>query len=94
MWPGNREELAKIFQASWLSWVSLFLLMAVAAWLILGIRRRFRGREDPAEDKHQMLMQMGELRRQGGLSDEEYRSIQGKLKQTVDDSMRGSNLKS
>ena len=36
-----------------------------------------------------MLMQMGELHRQGGLSDEEYRSIKSKLSGTVDHSMRG-----
>jgi len=36
-----------------------------------------------------MLMQMGELHRQGGLSDEEYRSIRSKLSGPMDHSMRG-----
>ena len=36
-----------------------------------------------------MLMQMGELHRQGGLSDEEYRSIRCKLSGPMDHSMRG-----
>jgi hypothetical protein len=38
-----------------------------------------------------MLMQMGELHRRGGLSDEEYRSIKCKLSGTVDHSMRGGS---
>ena len=89
MGQGNREELAKLFQASWLAWFGLFLLLAGATWLILRIRARFRDREDPAEEGHQMLMQMGELHRQGGLSDEEYRSIRSKLSGPMDHSMRG-----
>jgi hypothetical protein len=88
---GNREELARLFQASWIAWLGLFALLAVAAWLVLRIRARFRDREDPAEGGHQMLMQMGELHRQGGLSDEEYRSIKSKLSGTVDHSMRGGS---
>ncbi len=38
-----------------------------------------------------MLMQMGELHRQGGLSDQEYRSIKSKLSGPVDQSMRGGD---
>lgn len=91
MGQGNREELAKLFQASWMAWFGLFALLAVAVWLVLRIRARFRDREDPEEEGHQMLMQMGELHRRGGLSDEEYRSIKCKLSGTVDHSMRGGN---
>jgi hypothetical protein len=88
---GNREELAKLFHVSWVAWLGLFALLAVAAWLILRIRARFRDREDPEEEGHQMLMHMAELHRQGGLSDEEYRSIKCKLSGTVDHSMRGGS---
>jgi LPXTG-motif cell wall-anchored protein len=85
---GNREELAKLFQVSWLPWAGLFLLLAGAAWLILRIRARFRDRDDPTEGADRMLMQMGELHRQGGLSDEEYRSIRSKLSGPMDHSLR------
>jgi hypothetical protein len=88
---GNREELARLLQASWLAWFALFALLAAAAWLVLRIRARFRDREDPAEEGHQMLMQMGELHRQGGLSDEEYRSIKSKLSRPVDHTLRGGS---
>jgi hypothetical protein len=85
---GNREEIVKLLQFTWLAWLGLFALLAAAAWLVLRIRARFRDREDPADEGRQMLMQMGELHRQGGLSDEEYRSIKGKLSTPVDHSMR------
>jgi hypothetical protein len=88
---GNREELAKVMQVSWMAWFGLFALLAVAAWLVLRIRARFRDREDPTEGDHQMLMQMGELHRRGGLSDQEFRSIKSKLSGPVDQSMRGGD---
>jgi len=88
---GNREALAKLFQASWIAWLGLFVVLAIAAWLVVRIRARFRDREDPTEEGHQMLMQMGELHRQGGLSDEEYRSIKSKLSGPVDHSTRGGS---
>jgi hypothetical protein len=86
---GNREELTKLMQVSWMAWFGLFALLAVAAWLVLRIRARFRDRDDPTEGDHQMLMQMGELHRRGGLSDQEFRSIKSKLSGPVDHSMRG-----
>ena len=91
MGQGNREELARVMQASWIAWFGLFALLAVAAWLVLRIRARFRDRDDPTEGGHRMLMQMGELHRQGGLSDQEYRSIKSKLSGPVDHSMRGGD---
>ena len=91
MGQGNREELARLMQVSWMAWFGLFALLAVAAWLVLRIRARFRDREDPTEGGHQMLMQMGELHRQGGLSDQEYRSIKSKLSGPVDQSTRGGD---
>lgn len=91
MGQGNREELAKVMQVSWMAWFGLFALLAVAAWLVLRIRARFRDREDPTEGDHQMLMQMGELHRRGGLSDQEFRSIKSKLSGPVDQSMRGGD---
>lgn len=91
MGQANRDELSRLLQASWMAWLGLFALLAVSAWCVIRIRARFRDREDPAEGGHQMLMQMGELHREGGLSDEEYRSIKSKLSGPVDHSMRGGS---
>ena len=60
-----------------------FVLFA-AAWAILRVRTRYRGGDDPAADAHAMLTQIGELRRQGGLSDEEYRSIKSRLSRRLE----------
>jgi uncharacterized membrane protein len=84
----NRAELSGIFQASWGWWLALFAIVAVAAWLLFRIRARFRDHEDPAEDKRRMLMQMGEMHRQGGLSEEEFRSIKSRLIEPHDHSTR------
>jgi hypothetical protein len=89
----NREELAKFLQTSWTTWVRLASLLVGAAWLILRVRARFRDREDPAEARRHLLMQMGELHHEGGLSDEEYRSIKGRLIRPADETTRGRQSK-
>jgi hypothetical protein len=78
----HREELSRVFEASWLWWVVLFAIIAIAAWLLFRIRARFRDSEDPAEDTHRLLMQVGEMHRQGGLSEEEFRSIKKQVDRT------------
>ena len=75
----HREALSRVFHASWYWWLALFVVVAAAAWLLFRIRARFRDSEDPAEDNRRMLMQMGEMHRQGGLSEEEFRSIKSRL---------------
>jgi hypothetical protein len=62
----------------------LFASLAFAAWLVLRIRSRYRDNEDPAAVEHQMLMQLRDLRRQGDLSEDEYRSIKGRLIERLD----------
>jgi hypothetical protein len=89
VWHTNREEALNLFQATTWSWVALFVVLAGAVWLVLRIRARFRDREDPAVEHRRMLMQMGDLHREGGLSDEEFRSIKGRLG-GPDQSLRGA----
>ena len=93
MGHGNREELARVFQASWYWWLALFFVVAVAVWLLFRIRARFRDHEDPAEDDHRLLMQIGEMHRGGGLSEEEFRSIKSRLIEPLDHSTRGNQGK-
>jgi hypothetical protein len=84
----RREELSRVFQASWYWWLALFVIVAVAAWLLFRIRARYRDHEDPAADHRQLLMQMGEMHREGGLSEEEFRSIKSRLIEPLDHSTR------
>ena len=78
----HREELSQVFQASWYWWVALLAIVALAAWVLLRIRARFRDHEDSAEDNHRLLMQLGEMHRRGGLSEEEFRSIKKQVDRT------------
>jgi hypothetical protein len=78
----HREGVSRVFQASWYWWLILFAVVAGAAWLLFRIRARFRDHEDPAEDNHRLLMQLGEMHRQGGLSEEEFRSIKKQVDRT------------
>lgn len=64
--------------------VALFAAIGFAAWLIFRIRSRYRDNEDPAADEQRMLMQLRDLRRQGDLSENEYRSIKGRLAKRLD----------
>ncbi len=89
----RREEAFRIFHASWYWWVILFAVVGAATWLLFRIRARFRGHEDPAEDDHRLLMQIGEMHREGGLSEEEFRSIKSRLIEPHDHSTRGNQGK-
>ncbi len=83
----------EVLQATWCWWLILFVILAVAAWLLSRIRARFRDHEDPAADNRQLLMQVGEMHRQGGLSEEEFRSIKSRLIEPLDHSTRGNQGK-
>lgn len=84
------QELGKLLSQLWLPVIGFLLAIAVAAWVILRIRARYRDHADSTAVERQMLLQMGELRRGGDLSDEEYRSIKGRLIQRLDDPARRS----
>lgn len=64
--------------------LALFASLGLAFWLVLRIRSRYRDNEDPAAAEQLMLMQLRDLRRQGDLSENEYRSIKGRLVERLD----------
>ena len=77
---GHRQfQLGEFFSASLPFFIALCLAIAAAVWAIIRMRSRYRENEDPAVADHQLLSQIGDLRRQGTLSDEEFRSIKGRL---------------
>lgn len=79
-------NLSDFFRASIFVWVLLFALVGALIWAIVWLKARYWGHEDPAAADHQMLTQLGELRRNGDLSEEEYRSIKGRLVERLDGS--------
>ncbi len=69
---------------------SLLLALSVAAWIINRIRLRYRDNDGPEEGDQQLLLQISDLRREGDLTDEEYRSIKGRLIKRLDNTLSAS----
>lgn len=69
----------------------LVIVLAVSVWVILRVRAQIRDNADRAGADHGMLSQLGELHRQGHLSEEEYRSIKSRLVQRLDGSVRAQS---
>lgn len=86
--PVASEKFGRMLAELWPPVIGILLVIAFAAWAIFRIRARYRDHADSAAAERQMLLQMGELRRGGDLSDEEYRSIKGRLIQRLDDPAR------
>jgi hypothetical protein len=81
VWLGIDVAVWKLIAAS----CGVFVCFAIAGWLIIRIRSRYRGNEDPAVAEQQMLSQIRDLHRQGDLSEDEYRSIKGRLVKRLGD---------
>ena len=61
------------------SWIGLFAFLLVMIFILHKLRARFRDSTDTAANPHRMLTQIGDLRREGDLSEEEFRSIKNRL---------------
>ena len=59
--------------------VAVIIAFSILIWSIFRIRAMFWEDEGPAEEPHEMLIQFRDLHRQGDLTEEEYRSIKGRL---------------
>lgn len=82
-----KTDLDKTIEAG-LWWLLVLVLILVGIWVIVMIRSRYRGREDHAATAHLMLSQLGELHREGDLTDDEFRSIKNRLINQIDDEVR------
>ena len=75
------ENLAEL-----LGWSAAVLAaFVVLIWGIVRIRSLFRDDDDPAAVDQSMLLGLGDLHRQGDLSESEYRSIKSQLIQRMQD---------
>ena len=71
--------LWKLLHASLLQWIGLLVAVVVLVGVIVRIRTLFREDADAAADDHQLLSSISDLHREGDLSEDEYRSIKGRL---------------
>ena len=78
-WGGRFESVSVL---GWLA--ALVVLICLLVWAVVRIRSLFRDDDDPAAIDRSMLMQIGDLHRQGDLSEEEYRSIKRALAERLD----------
>lgn len=63
---------------------ALIAVLFVGVWGVIRIRSWFRDREDSDAGAHEMLIQLRDLHREGGLTDDEFRSIKGQLVEQID----------
>ena len=68
-----------VMQASAWQWIGLGFAIAVLAWIVMRVREEFRTDDDPAGSTDQMLSEIREMYEEGKLSEEEFRSIKGRL---------------
>ena len=85
--PGESKRMLTIaaitfrdlLRASAWQWIGLVFAIVVLAWIIMRVRELFRTDDDPAENANQMLSEIREMYEEGKLSEEEFRSIKGRL---------------
>ncbi len=78
----------RIWSVTLYDWIGLLVLTAVAVWFVYRLRSRYLGDADPAACDHQLLSQLTELRGEGQLTEEEYRSIKGQIARKIEGSIR------
>ena len=77
--------------SDWIGFGATLVALLILVWLSFLIRSWLRDDAGPEADSHQMLTQVGDLLREGDLSEEEYRSIKSRLIERLDDSSRGDD---
>lgn len=82
----KREIEDMLEMALW--WALVLTLLLIGIFVVVSIRSRYRGREDHAASAHLMLAQLGDLRREGDLTDDEFRSIKSRLVETINGTVR------
>ncbi len=76
---GKQKLLKDLFGGYVLEWVLAVFIVSFLIWLIVWIVGRFRENEDRHVDASELLLQFSEMRREGDLTDDEFRSIKKRL---------------
>ncbi|MGD9856998.1 MAG: hypothetical protein AB7U20_18770 [Planctomycetaceae bacterium] len=75
----EQSLLWKVVHASLVQWIGLLVALGVLVGLILRVRALLSEDTDATADHHELLTSISELHREGDLSEDEYRSIKGRL---------------
>ena len=80
----DENQFADFMQDSLWWWVGLLFAIVVLTWTVLRLRQWFQEDSDPADDSRRMLSEIREMYHEGDLSEQEYRSIKGRLIEGMD----------
>lgn len=78
------EKLHRVLSESMWTWIGLVFALLILAWGIRRIRAWYREDDDPAGNAREMLSEIREMYVEGDLSEEEFRSIKGRLTERLD----------
>ena len=78
------NRFAEFLQDSIWGWAGLLFAFVLLAWVVVRLRDWFREDSGPADDRRRMLSEIRELYHEGDLSEQEYRSIKGRLMEGMD----------
>ncbi|MFO1094602.1 MAG: hypothetical protein U0992_15050 [Planctomycetaceae bacterium] len=84
MLPIAATTFREVLRESAGTWIGLAFAIVVLAWIVNRVRAAFRSDADPAENANQMLSEIREMYEEGKLSEEEFRSIKGRLTKRKD----------
>ena len=84
MQAADTEKFWDVLSATTWTWVGLIVALLVLAWIASRVRAWFHEDDDPADATDRMLSEIREIYADGDLSDEEFRSIKGRLMQRGD----------
>ncbi len=81
-WLSRKTDWWKLLQLPDISWAPLLIAAAcliVVVWAIVRLVSRVNEDVDPAEADREMLLALNDLRREGDLTEDEFRSIKGQI---------------
>ncbi len=81
-WLSRKTDWWKLLQLPDISWLPLLIsgaCVVVVVWTIVRLISRVNEDVDPAEADREMLQALNDLRREGDLTEDEFRSIKGQI---------------
>ena len=81
-WLSRKTDWWKLLQLPDISWIPLLIaasFLVVVIWAIVRLVSRVNEDVDPAEADREMLLALNDLRREGDLTEDEFRSIKGQI---------------
>lgn len=89
----ERTDFRELLSVSAWTWIGLIVAILVLAWIVVRVRAWYRDDEDHAENARRLLSEIQEMYDEGELSQEEFRSIKGRLTKQKDRASSGEEPK-